>query len=95
MSKTDKTLGDTIRAAMEKAIGEEKCGCMHCSGNTVYSQEFKMSSLTVALAVGTTTDGEDALELVLDVGNPEATVIRISGDAEVADFRNAMEELFA
>lgn len=98
----DKTLGDVIREALERATAaregpgndEEKCTCMGCSGNPVVVKQFTGRTVTVMSREGTTTEGESEIEVVL--ARPDYDTIRfaVRGDEEVAELKDALQEVF-
>jgi hypothetical protein len=99
MSKTDKTLGDVIQGALKRAAGEqstEECGCMHCADGLVNVQTIKSKRMTVSLAQGEGTNGEEELELTFSFPPADDdSVIRVVGDEEVAEFYEIMRGFFA
>lgn len=105
--KVEKTLGDMIQEALKRAAadkpeaagqedqGEQECGCMSCSGNTVRTRTITLKNLTISLAQGTAADGQDELYFAVIDSDGAEHGLTVKTDAAVEEFLVAMQEMFA
>ena len=103
----EKTLGDFIQEALKRATAErekdatEPCDCMACSGNPVRARIFAGNTMHIQMREGTKRDGTPEMEIQMTMGmqdeeeGTETQRLLLGRENEVAEFKQAMKELFA